>query len=200
MWSDIYHKYFMLNCRPYQYLNFSKDPLVSDWSKLVDLKSVFIYVDRGCKLLKPEIKDILLNNKLTPLRGNLWSWAPNSLPKFYHTDQKETETTKCEQCAINWLLSGSPGQTEWSFKALEMKVDIPGRNGLHGTEPQLWGNTALDPDISVPLNQPMLIRTNIPHRVNNLNCDTWRIAYSLRFKGNPSWEEVFEKLSKFIIE
>jgi hypothetical protein len=181
----------------YQYLNFLKEPLLPSWKELVDLNSVFIYVDRGCLLLKPEIKDIFLNLNLTPARGNLWSWAPNSLPKFYHTDQKETETTKCEQCAINWLLSGSPGQTEWSFKAKDIEVNITGK--IHGTEPQLWGYKELTPDISAPLDCPMLIRTNVPHRVNNLNNDSYRIAYSLRFKENPSWEEVFEKLSKFII-
>jgi hypothetical protein len=184
---------------PYQYLNIAPDPLLPGWETIKNLNSVFIHFDHGCTLLKPEIKNIFLNQELIPSRGNLWSWAPNSLPKYYHTDQKETATTKCELCAVNWLMSGNPGNTEWSFKALEKKVNIQGKTGLHGTEPQLWGDIDLEADVSVPLSRPMLIRTNVPHRVNNLHNDTWRIAYSVRFKGNPSWEEVFEKLSGYVL-
>jgi len=184
-----------MNTQPYRYLNFTKDPLVAGWNTINDLESLFIHVDSECKLLKPEIKDIFLSQNLIP-KANLLSYAPNSLRRFYHTDMNKDEKT---ECAINWLLAGNPGKTEWSYQALEMKVDIPGKTGVHGTEPELWGRPSLTPDFSTSLIQPMLIRTNVPHRVNTLGIDTWRISYSVRFYGNPPWQEVVEKLSNHIL-
>ena len=191
---------------PYRYLNFPKDPLLPGWEENIkNLNSVFIHHDWDATFLKPEIKEIFLSKNLIPSRGNIWSWEPNSITKFYHTDQKETETTKCEFCAINWLISGYPGTTEWSYQALDNldnKIDFVKKPkysfySIHNTQPQLWKGG--EPDFSVPLNQPMIIRTNIPHRVNNLNNGTYRIAYSVRFKDNPTWEVVLEKLSDYIL-
>jgi hypothetical protein len=188
--------------QPYKYLNFPKYPLLPGWQeKIKDLNSVFVYFDLGATFLIPEIKDIFLSKDLIPSRGNIWSWAPDSVPKFYHTDQKETETTTCELCAINWLISGNPGKTEWSFKALNDKIDDSNKMvfypNVHKTQPQLW--RASGPDFVAELTQPMAIRTNVPHRVNNLSSDTWRIAYSVRFKGNPTWETVLEKLQDYLV-
>lgn len=188
----------MNNELPYRYLDLPIEPLIAGWENFVeDLNSFFVYFDHfGNSLLKPELKELFLECGLSPKRGNLWSKKPVDLPWYYHTDQK----TDCELFAINWLLKGQPGLTEWCSNALNYKVEMNGTPGAYGTDTQWWGNRYMIPDVSVKLNRPMMIVTDIPHRVNTLDADTWRISYSLRFEGNPSWETGLKKLSKFIID
>lgn len=181
---------------PYRYLNIVANPLVADWTKYIeDPNSAFLYIDYGGNYLLPEVKKFFLDLGLVPKRGNLWSRGPYSVP-MYHTDQKED----CELFAVNWLLSGNPGITEWSFKALNYKIEDTMSRLLEKTNPQFWGDPSIVPDVSAVLNKPMMIKTDIPHRVNNDNSDTWRISYSLRFENNPSWEEGLDKLKNYIID
>lgn len=182
---------------PFRYLNLPIDPLIDGWENVVEnLNSFFVYFDKeGKTLLKPELKNLFLECGLDPIRGNLWSRQPFDLPWYYHTDQK----TNCELFAINWLLKGNPGLTEWSYAASEHKVEMDGKPGAYGTDTQWWGDKWTVPDISAKLDKPMMIVTDIPHRVNNSMSNTWRISYSLRFKGNPSWEIGLKKLAKYII-
>jgi len=181
---------------PYRYLDITLDPLIFDWKKFIDdPESVFHIKDHGGNLLRPEIKDFFCNLGLRPKRGNLWSRKPKSIPP-YHTDQK----VDCERFAVNWLLSGSPGITEWSWKALEYKIDNDKLSPIYDdTSPQFWGSLSLNPDVSAVLDKPMIIQTDIPHRVINRN-DTWRISYSLRFEDNPTWETGLEKLKEYILD
>lgn len=180
---------------PYRYLDLPNNPLVADWMKYVEnANAVFLHMDHGGTYLRPEIKDLFSNLGLIPKRGNLWSRPPFSVP-MYHTDQKKD----CELFAINWLLLGDPGITEWSFKALNHKIENFELRLNKETSPQLWGDPSLSADISAVLDKPMMIKTNIPHRVNTNNINTWRISYSLRFKTNPTWEYGLEQLKKYII-
>ncbi len=180
---------------PYRYLSLINDPLVEDWKGVIeDINSSFIYLDSQGSLLKQELKNLFFDCGLIPKRGNLWSREPHNLPP-YHTDQK----VNCELFAINWLLIGEPGLTEWSYKALEYKDD--NWTPLYKTtSPQFWGNMYMEPDFTAVLNKPMMIKTDIPHRVNNRDNNTWRISYSLRFENNPTWEVGLEKLSKFLVD
>ena len=178
---------------PYRYLNIFKNPLGTNWTKYIsESEKLFLHIDQGGNYLLPEAKEFFLDLGLVPKRGNLWSREPFSIPT-YHTDQKEN----CELFAINWLLTGDPGTTEWSLKALNFKIEKNHRPLLDETDPQFWGDPAMAPDFSAVLDNPMMIRTDIPHRVNNVS--TWRISYSLRFEDNPSWEVGLEKLKNYII-
>jgi hypothetical protein len=180
---------------PYRYLNIFKNPLGSDWIEYVsESEKLFLHIDQGGNYLLPEVKEFFLDLGLVPKRGNLWSRNPFNVPP-YHTDQKEN----CELFAINWLLFGEPGITEWSFKALKYKIEKNQKPLLNDTDPQFWGDPAMIPEFSAVLDKPMMIRTDIPHRVNNLKNSTWRISYSLRFENNPSWELGLEKLKNYII-
>ena len=181
---------------PYRYLSLTDDPLVEDWKSVINnINSSFIYVDNEANLLRQDVKTLFLECGMIPKRGNLWSREPYSFPP-YHTDQK----VNCELFAINWLLIGEPGLTEWSYQALNYKIENNNLKPLHKiTSPQFWGDCYMKPDVTAVLNKPMMIKTNIPHRVNNENNSTWRISYSLRFEGNPTWEEGIEKLKNFII-
>lgn len=191
------HKYFVnKHLLPYRYLSITTAPLVEDWITYIkDSNSLFLIIDYKGNYLLPEVKRFFLDLDLVPKRGNLWFRSPYSVPP-YHTDQKED----CELFAVNWLLSGNPGITEWSFKALNFKINDPMPRLLENTNPQFWGDPSLDPDVFAVLDKPMMIQTDIPHRVNNSNSDTWRISYSLRFENNPSWEEGLEKLKNYIID
>lgn len=188
----------LINDLPYRYLNIPDNPLVNGWENSVaDIESFFLFLDiEGNNLLKPELKKFFIELGLEPKRGNLWSRKPFDLPWYYHTDQK----VNCERFAINWLLRGNPGLTQWSYQSLNLKVEMSGRPGAYGTDTQWWGDSSISPDVSVELNRPMMIVTDIPHRVDNSMSNTWRISYSLRFKGNPTWQEALEKLQNYIVE
>jgi hypothetical protein len=181
---------------PYRYLNIFTNPLVTDWTRYIDNpEKIFLHIDQGGNYLLPEVKEFFLDLGLVPKRGNLWSRDPFNVPP-YHTDQKQD----CELFAINWLLSGESGITEWSIKALKYKIEQNQQPLLDKTDPQFWGDPVMVPDFSAVLDRPMMIRTDIPHRVNTLKNSTWRISYSLRFEDNPSWEAGLEKLKNYIIQ
>jgi hypothetical protein len=64
---------------------------------------------------------------------------------------------------------------------------------------QWWSDDNCPPDFSIQLNQPTLLNVDVPHRVNTLGISDWRISYSIRFLGNPSWEETIDKLQPYIL-
>jgi hypothetical protein len=185
------------NNLPYRYLDLTLEPLLPEWKEVVlNFNSLFHYKDFDGNYLKPKLKKLFLDKGLIPMRGNLWSRPPRYKP-HYHTDQK----VSCEKFAINWLLIGQPGITEWSYSVLNHKIDEKTDTPLfENIDPQFWGPYDTDPDVTASLDKPMMIQTDIPHRVNTTHVYTWRISYSLRFKNNPTWEEGLEKLKDFIIE
>jgi hypothetical protein len=189
----------MNNEIPYRYLNLLNEPLIDEWKlKVPDFKKVFLYSDHGCELLKPNLKNLFLECGLTPFIGNLWSWEPNTLPKFYHTDQKIKPGIKKLTCALNWLIQGEPGITEWSYRALDEEIDMGIKGNSYGTDSQWWGSKKSLPEFSAVLNKPMLIKVDVPHRVNTIGVNDYRISYSLRFAHKPDWSEVLLKLKDYI--
>ena len=191
----------MLREKPYRYLRLPSNPLIDNWrEKVPNSEKVFLYSDHGCELMKPELKKIFSDRGLTPFIGNLWSWEPNNIPKFYHTDQKVKEGVKILTCAVNWLIYGKPGITEWSYSALAEEIDMGDRGNSYGTDSQWWGTKQSVPEYSAILNRPMLIKVNVPHRVNTTGVDEYRISYSLRFAYKPDWEHVLNNLSELIDE
>jgi hypothetical protein len=188
----------MINETPYRYLKLPNNPLIDSWrEKVPDFKKVFLYSDQGCNLLKPELKQIFLNCGLNPFMGNLWSWEPNNIPKFYHTDQKVKPGIKRLECSLNWLVQGEPGITEWSYSALD-KVSIGLKGNSYKTDAEWWGTRTTPSEFSAILNKPMLIRVDVPHRVNTTGVMDYRISYSVRFENKPNWLEVIDKLKDYI--
>lgn len=179
---------------PFRYLNIAQDPLVENWKDFVpSFSKLFHLKDFHGQYLRSDIQELFLDLGLTPSRGNLWSRPPFQTP-HYHTDQK----IDCERFAVNWLLYGDPGITEWSYAALNHKIEDDVRPALKDTSPEFWGPWNTRPDVIAVLQKPMMMQTDIPHRINMANVSTWRISYSLRFQNNPSWKEGLEKLKHYI--
>jgi hypothetical protein len=191
----------MLREKPYRYLRLPGNPLIDSWKDKIGNEEVFLYHDADCLLLKQDIRDLFLSTNLGPIVGNLWSWKMDTIPKFYHTDV--TKNGVKFNGAINWLISGSPGITEWSYTALDTPVGEANSNHpfkKYGNTSSWWGSQDTPSDFSSVLDKPMLIKINVPHRVNTIGEVGHRISYSLRFKNNPDWETVLEKLSGFVDE
>jgi hypothetical protein len=181
---------------PYQYLTIDPAPLI-DFNYLdlgINPTEGFVYTDFGCNLLKPELKQFFIDRKLEPIFGNLWAREPNYCPTFYHTDQ--IKSPKTVKCAINWLLSGEPGITEWSHEA-DNYPGGPGAAKYVGTLTD-WFDGDIKPSFVAVLDRPMLIQVDVPHRVNTLGTNTLRMSYSLRFKDHPSWDYCVAALNEFI--
>ena len=191
----------MLSDCPYVALNLDSFPLIDTWAEKVEsYDAQFLYTDRDGQLLKPHLRELFLELDLGPLICNLWSWKMGITPKYFHTDV--TKNNVLVNCAINWFISGERGITEWSYKALDMLVGDAGSgnpfNAKYGNASSWWGTQDLQPDYTTVLNVPMLINTQIPHRVNTLGCTGHRIAYSVRFLENPKFDQIKTKLEKYI--
>ena len=185
-----------MNDVPYRFLQLSDSPLIDDYKQGRNLNQTFMYADEGCKLLKLEIAEFFINRGLFPEIGNLWARPANLLPDFYHTDRIKIEGEPNIEVAINWLLAGEPGLTQWSYAAMNHKV----MTGVYGftNVPTEW-YYRVPPDFTTVLNKPMLTRVNVPHIINTSGTNTIRLSYSLRFKDDPTWEYCLEQLKDIIL-
>lgn len=183
---------------PFEYLKINNDPLIKfNYSDLgVDSTKSFVFNDVGCNLLKPELKQFFINFGLEPSAGNLWGRTPNFCPAYYHTDQIKVTGKDTVKCAVNWLLSGEPGVTEWSYAAENFSSGCGTATYLETPANWYW---PLDPEFTAVLDKPMLIRVDVPHRVNTLGVTTLRISYSLRFKNHPNWDRCVSALKGFTV-
>jgi hypothetical protein len=186
-----------MNDTPYRFLQLSDSPLLDSYKKDRDLTRKFVYADIGCKLLKPEISEFFISRNLFPEIGNLWARPPNDLPTLYHTDRIKIEGEPNIEVAINWLLAGEPGLTQWCYAAKEDKA----MSGAYGFAkfPSEWYYRRVPPEFTTVLNRPMLTRVDIPHIVNTTGTSTIRLSYSLRFKDNPTWDYCLEQLKDIIL-
>lgn len=109
------------------------------------------------------------------------------------------------ECSVNINLFKTPSFMNWyDIKDTAIYPEQPTLrlNGIHygirqnSTTENLQNFQLLNRQY---ITNPTLVRTGIPHNVENLHTqDRWCI--SLRFKGNPSFEECLEKLCQFIIK
>jgi hypothetical protein len=134
---------------------------------------------------------------LFPEIGNLWARPANDLPKYYHTDRVKIKGEPNIEVAINWLLSGEPGLTQWSYAATNHKIvsDVSGFANI----PTDYYSQHIPPEFTTVLNKPMLTRVDVPHVVNTTGTSTVRVSYSLRFKNDPTWEYCLEQLKDIIL-
>jgi hypothetical protein len=186
-----------MNDIPYRYLQIDSNPLIDNFSQGRDLKKLFTYSDKGCRLLKPEIKDFFISKNLIPEVANLWTRPPNTLPMYYHTDRVRVPGEPNIEVAVNWLLDGEPGITQWCYSALDHKVVAGGlpESGIRSD----WYGRDFPPEFNAVLKEPMLIRVDVPHIVNTIGTSTWRLSYSLRFKDDPTWDYCLEQLKDIIL-
>lgn len=98
------------------------------------------------------------------------------------------------QCALNIpLVACEQGEMQWFTQNLEeLKIDNSYtkvrilREEIHGER------LPLEPTFSTLVNGPAIVSTNNWHRVYNSNNPSDRYMLSIRFKNNPTFEEVVE--------
>jgi hypothetical protein len=112
-------------------------------------------------------------------------------------------------CAINWNLTGAENIMSWwetketPINAIRYPIQSGENYILRGEHYGQYNNRNLDLSKSRQLAlsniiRPTLLKTDIPHTVENTDKEKTRICISVRFKGNPSYEDVLEKLKVFI--
>jgi hypothetical protein len=95
---------------------------------------------------------------------------------------------KPQLCSINW--QWSPGTCIEIAKEWDDGNSDPTNYAW-----RVWENLAVEETLTIYDNGPFLMNIQWPHRVNLLNTNQ-RKSLVLRFKNNPSYSEVFEKMKK----
>jgi hypothetical protein len=169
--------------------------------------------------IKSEVINILKEYNLKLLDAWMFVTAPNS-PKTVHSDIRwdfNTNSWVIWNCSLNLTLEDTDSTMYW-FSVLDEPIypveNIKNRpelsnhnehyanvgNGIHYGV-RFNKNYKNNPNYSIlkttTINKPTLIRTHIPHVVENLDTKN-RHCVSLRFEGNPTFEECLEKLENFI--
>ena len=141
-------------------------------------------------VLDSQTLEFLMNANIKFYGCNVWSWLPSRSVPVWHTDTGFS-------VAINYLLDGEAGRTEWidHSKVVKLKDMIDPEYGTGDTR----YNSSKSPDFSesIRLGHPMLIRNDIPHRVNRMGSTSIRWTLRLLLWGN--WEEALEKLDKYSV-
>jgi len=114
---------------------------------------------------------------------------------FLHKDiTPYSETGKYCNGSINCLLMPSRGHLEWfnqehgETKLTEISSSYEGFNDTADTPIDKWfGHEG-----------PALVNTSVAHRANNLLGIFPRVAVTVRFKNNPNWGTLVDKLSEHL--
>lgn len=190
------------------YLELSKFPsavLTDDYVRPVTDSGLPKYWHVKPEFLKPEIVDIFSGLNLELHDMEIFRKPPGSIGAV-HTDviyNNTTNTWEPWNCAVNINIDCTESVMYWFSTHLPEvlpKVITARLNGIHyGSEMnnnKFHGTrdfTILD---SLKITKPTLVRTNAIHSVENIdNKDRWCI--SIRFKGNPTFEECASKLAIF---
>ena len=159
------------------------------------------YWNVNIEFFKQEIIEFFLDHNLELKDGEIFKKSPG-ITGAVHTDVVWDNTRSAWipwHCAININLDNTNSLMYWiSTTAPEVFPPVE-TDKLRGTHYGTRHNnkfqncaeyTVLD---SFCITSPTLVRTDVAHSVKNLdNKDRWCV--SLRFKGNPTFEECKEKL------
>ena len=135
---------------------------------------------------------------LEPYIANIWSWLKLS-PASWHIDQREEGEPVI---AINFLLMGDAGKTEWTSFNKVKRIEA-GEDPVYGTKDvRFLGSNVPEFSASIKPGYPMLIRNDIPHRVNRQGQEEvrWTIRLFIKKKDSDihlSWDEAVEIFKDF---
>ncbi len=151
------------------------------WRDVVDPENPqrMVYRDEGCNYLTDETKHFFCGLGLECVHGYIWSW-PDYYPldkHYYHTDWP----TGKAQVAINYLLSGDSGTTEWLYPHRARVADGV-QVSQHGYRYKAYEPDVCDVSVSLEFGKVMMARIDIPHRVRVEKTNKTRVSYSLRMK------------------
>ncbi len=155
---------------------------VSDkWKECVqDFNAKQIILDPKVTYLSSETKAFLENIiGVTPVAANVWSWLPMHAG-LWHTDQRYGIGP---EVAINFLLQGDSGTTEWAEAHKLQLDDTEGLDPIYGTADTRYRGYCL-PSYRAKLkpNTPRLDKISVPHRVNRSASSETRWTYRVFLK------------------
>jgi len=181
--------------------NFPTDVLTEQYQRPGSYDIKVNYWNVKIEFFKKQIIDFFVSHDLELKDGEIFKKSPGIIG-IVHTDvvwdSFQSAWTRWH-CAVNINLDNTNSLMYW-FSTTDTEVyPMPGATGLRGIHYGTKNNnnfhdrdeyTVLD---SFCINGPTLVRTSVPHLVKNLdNKDRW--CLSLRFKGNPTFEECAKKL------
>jgi hypothetical protein len=149
--------------------------------------------------IKKEIIDLLTHNNLNLEKVIIFKKPPTTremgmIHADYYWDKDKNNWLECN-CAVNINLDRTDSVMYW-YSSLnpvtnpdEIGTDYPTRKTKNFT------NCTLVETLSIM--NPTIVRIGVPHTVKNL-ATTTRWCVSLRFAGNPTFEECVDKLKNFI--
>lgn len=176
-----------------------KQPLIEGFQRpqIAAIRGAPTYVSISLDFVKKEIIEIFSNIGLESLGAVLFRKRPGASSPIHRDLILEKDQWKFCNYGVNWNLDETNSIMEWFQTNEKEKWPIIPMNKqdfiLSGINYGYMGNTDIDATKfiqieSLILKNPTLVRTDIPHRVKNLDTvDRW--CLSLRFKQYLSWEE-----------
>ena len=189
--------------QPYHFLDINFE-VTDEWRSLVpngEYDKKHVILDSGARYLTDDTRYFFECAGITPAFGYVWSWPrlKSSLKsQVYHTDFPQVVA----QVAINYLIQGDPGITEWKeygeLESLGMK-NFP-KEGYQVDEYIGDGS----PGIRASLTDiPMMAKIDVPHRVLTQQITNTRWTYSLRMRDRRNnefltWKNAVQYLKHYI--
>jgi hypothetical protein len=183
---------------------------LKEWRHLItDFDKQQSYHDQKALLLEDITRNFFLKNNLIPYFGLLWSW-PKESTMTYHVDAAINDKGVVhvnDYSSINFLLDGDGAVTE--FVSIENSTEI-GKiqySNIMNLPYRKFEDTEPDYKSYISYDNPLMINTQIPHRVNTKGITNTRWSYSLRFGNKENnvfrkvrFEELKLLLSEYILE
>jgi len=192
-----------MNCYT-EFPNFPKDVLVENY-KRPESSAPVTYWNVDVESFKRETIDFFLQYGLEIKNGEMFRKMPNKTGAI-HSDvlwDYKQEIWVPWHCAINLNLDKTSSLMYWfSITAPEVYPAEP-TDKLNGIHYGKRNNNKFDTDEykvldAFYIHNPTLVRTHIPHSVKNIDIDKNRWCLSIRFKGNPTYEECLDRFQKDI--
>lgn len=174
------------------------------WRDIVDpINPKSVYLDSKCKYLTDDTLSFFEGAGIVCDYGYIWTWPRDYRPiekQTYHTDFPDGRA----QVAINYMLSGETGATEWINLDRARKCGIIDRQDF-GYQVTSYESDTCDFHVSLQYGVPMLARINMPHRVRADDITDTRITYSMRMRNAKdmkelTWSDAVNYLQHYIDE
>lgn len=183
---------------------------LKDWRHLItDFDKQQSFHDEKALLLEDITRDFFTKNKLIPYFGLLWSW-PKYSTMTYHVDaaiNDEGIVHVNDYSSINFLLDGDGAVTE--FVSIEQASEI-GKiqySSIMKLPYRQFEDTEPEYQAYISHSNPIMVNTQVPHRVNTSGISNTRWSYSLRFGSRENnvfrkirFEELKLLLNEYILE
>lgn len=160
----------------------------------------------NAEFFNEEITSLLSKCSLEISGGELFKKSPGKFGGLHKDVIWDTSTSSWASwgCAINIDIFKTKSTMYWVSTTAKpiypSKDDKHGLTGVHyrvKDEYNLINNKECTVLGQLVISKPTLVKTNVIHSVRNLDVkDRWCI--SMRFKGNPSFEECAERLKEYI--